>query len=126
VLMSREDKMELRRKAKFLEDMGYVVREDEYGLAYDSSKIRFDFSYERYGSGTELNIIFKEINEGFDVGWIAVVRENLNLRNVKPKDEISICIAFIKENYDKLMDMRYCQESRAMIPAHLERMRTQR
>jgi len=121
MLMSKEDKMELRRKAKFLEDMGYVVTEDAYGLEYDSPKMRLCFAYERYGDGTETPMRFKELNECYELGWIAAVRENLNFRGAGNKNILSLCIAFVKANYDKLMDIRYCRESDTLIDAYIER-----
>lgn len=119
--MSREDKMELRRKAKFLEDIGYTVKEDEYGLAYDSADIRFYFGYERYDEEATALMWFKLLRECFDIGWITLVRENLNLENMDRKKALLLYTSFTKANYDKLMDIRYCRESDTLIDAYIER-----
>ena len=121
MLMTMAEKMELRRKAKFLEDMGYTVSENEYGLDYNTDQIKFDLGYERYEEGAAAVMRFKKMNESFDVGWIAVVRENLDLKHIDRKKSLYLFVAFIKENYDKLMDVRYCRESIAMVRSYLER-----
>ncbi|MBQ8537212.1 MAG: hypothetical protein IJ461_07420, partial [Clostridia bacterium] len=74
MLMTMAEKMELRRKAKFLEDMGYTVSENEYGLDYNTDQIKFDLGYERYEEGAAAVMRFKKMHESFDGGWIAVVR----------------------------------------------------
>ena len=123
--MSDSDRKKILEAGKFLEELGYEVEIGEYSVIYNNGIIRFDADFERYENVCDLDIKFVEQNKHFIIGWIWVVRNgNQYITTGECADKIIMLMEYLKNNYEKVTDIEWCEESREMINTFFERKKT--
>ena len=122
MVMNESERQKIIEAAKFLEDKGYTKSMDDYSVIYSNKVIEFIIGYERYDVTCDINIRFIKQNKFYVVGWIAVVRSDLNVDVYKGIKNLLLLLSYIKDNYDNLIQMDYCEESRKLIAAYLDNM----
>ena len=120
--MSRKDKEIIEKNAHFISAKGFKSTENDYGIDYFSDEIKISIYYEKYGTAGLIGIRFVKENVFFDIGWIALVRENIQLSSEKPLENILILLDFMKENFDCITNYNYCKESDQLIDDYCVRL----
>lgn len=120
--MSHSDREKILEAGKFLEELGYEVYINKYSVRYSDGKIIFSVGYEKYDDMCDVDITFLKHKEHFIIGWIWVVRKGGQLINTeKSIDKILMLMEYVKNNYEKVTNIEWCQESRRMINEFFER-----
>ena len=114
------EKEQILAAGSFLKKKGYEVKVDEYGVEYSNGNIKFSFDYPPCENTSQASIRFKGINELFDLGWIAFVRERVNVDSSKKLLNLLALMEFIKEHYEEITDYNYCKESDKLIDEYVE------
>lgn len=120
MIMKESERQEIIAAAKFLEDKGYKRSINEYFITYSNNTIEFIIGYERYyDEQGDIHIKFKKENKFYSVGWIVAVREGLNTIRQEQESYLLFLLSYIRENYDTLMQIDYCEESNKSIEAYI-------
>lgn len=113
------ERREIKKSAKFLERLGYVRTEDPYSINYSLNNICISIVYPPNSEESDVNIRFVEKNQVFSVGWIALVRENINGNNDKFMN-VKELLNFIENQYSQIKDYQYCVESNNLVDKYVE------
>ena len=99
----------------FLEEKGYKVKEDTYGLEYEKEGICIFVFFDLRDRCSLLEISFPNNRRRFDIGRIASVRSGLKQDSGEMVNNVIVLMDYLKRNYDKITDYNYCKESRRLI-----------
>ena len=120
MVMKESERQEIIAAAKFLEDKGYKRDVDEYLITYSNGTIDFLVGYERYyDEQGDILIKFRKENKSYSVEWIVVVREGVKAIQQKKESNLLFLLSYIRDNYDTLLQIDYCEESRQLINAFI-------
>ena len=109
----------------FLEKKGYEVKINENGVDYSNGNIKFSFGYPPYENVSQASIRFKGINDLFDLGWVAFVREKMNVDAKKKLLNLLAILEFVKGHYEEVTNYEYCKESSELVDQYFERHRAE-
>ena len=121
--MSESEKQIIIENAKFLEYKGYVKSVEEHTIHYSTDEIDIIVGYEPYSVESDIFIKFKKENEAFDVGWIACVRGDIHFNHDQRLETVLILLSYIRENYDTLLNIDYCRESRKLVSEYIAKLK---
>lgn len=111
-----EDKELIEKNANFLLNKGYkICCEQENSIAYENSEHKFIIGYERMNNISGIDLCFRNSKEVFSIGWIAVVRSNIQSDPTQKLENILKLLEYIKDNYEKIIDLSYCLESMSLV-----------
>lgn len=114
------EREEIKKEAEFLEQLGYIiVEEDPYSIDYQLNNIRISIGYPPREEFSEITVRFIKENSCFDMGWIALVRNNIKESDDKYIN-IKILLDFIRGNYPFITDYQYCVESDKLIDKYVD------
>ena len=114
---------QILKAGSFLEEKGYEAKVDEYGVDYSNGNIKFSFGYPPYENVSQASISFKGINDLFDLGWIAFVREKVDVDAKKKLLNLLAILEFVKGHYKEITDYSYCKQSDELIDRYVEQHR---
>lgn len=120
MVMPEEEKQKVMESAKFLEDKGYTKKDETYAITYSNDKVDVIISYGPYSEESIIYIKFIRENECHDVGWIAVARSGLSLPQGR-LENLLFLISYLRENYNKIIDLDYCRGSDKFIHEYIKR-----
>lgn len=120
--MPEEDKQKILNRGRFLEEKGYRVGINDFGVNYFDGNIKIMAYYERYEKNCGLDIKFPG-NYHFQISWIAHVRDNLSVSHMEPLERILVWMDYLEAKYDKIVDYSYCDESYLLADEYIERKR---
>jgi hypothetical protein len=118
MLMSLEDRDIIIGNSNFFVSKNYKMTYNNNSVSYSNKKISFIFSYERYSERSTVYIKFIKKNEYFNVGWIALVRNNIQ-NNDNRLNRILQLMKYIEENYKDITNIKYCRESDELISQYV-------
>lgn len=113
------ERKEIEKSAKFLEKLGYTMTEDTYSINYSLNNICFSIVYPPNSEESDINIRFIDKNQVFSIGWIALVRENINGNNYKVMN-VKELLKYVKNHYLQIKDYQYCAESYKLVDKYVE------
>ncbi len=102
---------QILKAGSFLEEKGYEAKVDEYGVDYSNGNIQFSFGYPPYENVSQASISFKGINDLFDLGWIAFVREKVDVDAKKKLLNLLAILEFVKGHYNEITNHK-CPKNR--------------
>ncbi|MEG0315170.1 MAG: hypothetical protein RR646_07935 [Erysipelotrichaceae bacterium] len=118
-----EDKETIAKKAEFLLNKGYnICCEQESSIAYENERNKFIIGYEKMNNISGIDLCFKNSKEVFSIGWIAVVRSNIQSDPYQKLENILKLLKYISDNYDKIVDLPYCLESMDLVEKIVSRL----
>lgn len=118
--MSDNDRLKILEAGKFLEEKGFEVKTDEYSVRYYNGDVIISAFYERYEKYGDMDIKFIDGNYHFIIGWIWVVRNGNRYIKEEGLDKLLMLMKFTKDNFDKITNLEWCQESRVLINEFFE------
>lgn len=121
--MSENEKQVIIENAKFLEDKGCVKNVEESSITYFLDGIEIIVGYEPYSVESDIFIRFKKENEVYDVGWIACVRSDIHFNHDQRLETVLTLLSYVRENYDRILDIDYCRESRRLVSEYIARLK---
>ncbi|MBR1442521.1 MAG: hypothetical protein IJ583_03190 [Firmicutes bacterium] len=124
--LSENDLKIILKEGKFLTDIGYTVSHNEYYVTYSRHDIKFMIGFEPYDDTSNVNILFIDKNEPFDIGWIAFVRDNIKISAYKKTENIISLLHYINKNYTNITNYQYCKESTPLIAEFIQKQITKR
>lgn len=113
----------IRQEALFLEEIGYEKMEDEYSIKYYLKNLSVEIAFPPNSDESDVLIRFKNINQIFSVGWIALVRKNITGDKEKTENVVEL-LKYIKDNYLDLTDYEFCLQSNILIDKYVEENRS--
>ncbi len=113
------ERKEIKKSAKFLEKLGYTMTEDAYSINYSLNNICFSIVYPPNSEESDINIRFIDKNQVFSIGWIALVRENINGNNDKFMN-VKELLKYVKNHHLQIKDYQYCVESYKLVDKYVE------
>lgn len=108
----------------FLIKAGYKEIHDNCSIAYSNNMLNFKIAFEPYDDIINVNIIFRENNEVFDVGWIAFVRENIQANSNDKLNDAIILLQYIDEHYSDITNYEFCKDSEKLIDDFIEKQKS--
>lgn len=114
------EREQILEAGSFLEEKGYEAKVDEYGVDYSNGNIQFSFAYPPYENISQASIRFKGINDLFDLGWVAFVREKVDVDAKKKLLNLLAIFEFVKGHYNEITNYEYCKESRKLVDKYVE------
>lgn len=112
------EREQIEKSARFLEERGYKIIEDQYSIEYCLNGICIRIVCPPNSDESEINIYFRDKNRVFDIGWIALVREDMQGYNDKMNNIVNL-LNYIKANYSKIIDYKFCIESDELIEQYI-------
>lgn len=109
--------------AKFLENMEYEKRVKNHTISYFNSKIEITIIYEPNSDVSDVNIKFLDANKIYSIGWIACVRSRLNVSPHDRLNNVLKLLGYLKDNYNKIVNISYCKESDKLISEFINQKR---
>lgn len=122
--MGKEARSRIQQKASFLEVMGYIKTEDDYSMNYTLDNLFISITFPPNSEESDVSIRFLDTNQVFSIGWIALVRNNIQGDDDKIENAIEL-VEYIKENYNSITDYQFCLQSNILIDDYVEQHRTQ-
>lgn len=122
--MGKEARSRIQQKASFLEVMGYIKTEDDYSINYTLDNLFISITFPPNSEESDVSIHFLDTNQVFSIGWIALVRNNIQGDDDKIENAIEL-VEYIKENYNSITDYQFCLQSNILIDDYVEQHRTQ-
>lgn len=119
-----EIKNEIQKETKFLNELGYKEFEDEYAINYSLDNYLISVSFPPNSEESDVSIRFLDSNQVFSIGWIALVRNNIEGKSEKVENAIEL-IKYLKTNYDMVTKYQYCLQSNILIDEYVEQHRAQ-
>lgn len=119
-----EIKNEIQKETKFLNELGYKESEDEYAINYSLNNYLISVSFPPNSEESDVSIRFLDSNQVFSIGWIALVRNNMEGKSEKVENAIEL-IKYVKTNYDMVTKYQYCLQSNILIDEYVEQHRAQ-
>lgn len=119
-----EIKNEIQKETKFLNELGYKKSEDEYAINYSLNNYLISVSFPPNSEESDVSIRFLDSNQVFSIGWIALVRNNMEGKSEKVENAIEL-IKYVKTNYDMVTKYQYCLQSNILIDEYVEQHRAQ-
>lgn len=121
--MSENEKQVIIENAKFLEDKGYVKNVEESSITYFLDGIDIIIGYEPYSVESDIFIKFKKENEVYGVAWIARIRSDIHVNYNQRLETVLTLLSYLRENYDRILDIDYCRESRRLVSEYIARLK---
>lgn len=113
------EREEIEKSGKFLENYGYRRSENQYSINYCLNNVSINIIYPPNSEESEINIHFLDKNEVFNVGWIALVRENIKGCNEKLVN-VKKLLNYIEKNYFQIIDYQFCADSNKLVNKYVE------
>ncbi len=103
------ERAEIKKEAMFLEDLGYSVSDEKYGIDYTKDDICIKVRYHNHGDPTDIYIKFSSYNRHFSLGWLMRRREEK--RHIMRSSFLRIMrmLRYLRENYEQMTDCEICQ-----------------
>lgn len=124
MLMDMKTRNRIKKEALFLEELGYKKSEDECSINYFSDNILISIILPPHSEESDVLIRFSDKNQVFSLGWIALVRNNLEGTKEKEENVIEL-IKYLKKNYDRVTSYQFCLRSNNLIDEYVKRNHTQ-
>ena len=118
-LFERDD---IKKEAVFLEEYGYVITEDKYSINYTLDNLSIIVAYPPNSDESDISIHFKNLNQIYSVGWIALVRNNIE-GSINKLENIKELLKYIKVHYSEITNYEFCAESNKLIDEYIETQR---
>ena len=118
MVMSKDAKNKIEKEALFLEKLGYVKTDDEYSVHYTLNNISIQVDFLRNSEESGVFIRYVDTNQGFSVGWIALVRNNLKGEKGRTENAIEL-VRYVKRYYSLITNLRYCMDSNMLIDEYV-------
>ena len=115
-LFERDD---IKKEAVFLEEYGYVITEDKYSINYTLDNLSIIVAYPPNSDESDISIHFKNLNQIYSVGWIALVRNNIE-GSINKLENIKELLKYIKVHYSEITNYEFCAESNKLIDEYIE------
>lgn len=114
------DKAIIIEKSSFLLKKGYCLNEtDDLSIRYTNEYNRISISYNKFDNISNISILFFNENELFDIGWIAFIQSDLKLNPRLHLENIKQLLTYTEQNYEKIININYCIESRKKVEKYL-------
>ena len=115
-LFERDD---IKKEAVFLEEYGYVITEDKYSINYTLDNLSIIVAYPPNSDESDISIHFKNLNQIYSVGWIALVRNNIE-GSINKLENIKEILKYLKVHYSEITNYEFCAESNKLIDEYIE------
>ena len=115
-LFERDD---IKKEAVFLEEYGYVITEDKYSINYTLDNLSIIVAYPPNSDESDISIHFKNLNQIYSVGWIALVRNNIE-GSINKLENIKELLKYLKVHYSEITNYEFCAESNKLIDEYIE------
>lgn len=119
-----EQRSRIKKEAIFLNELGYIITEDEYSINYSLKNHTINIVFPPNTEEGDILIRFLDLNQVFSIGWIAFVRNNFEGESEKTENVIAL-IKYVKVNYGMIINYRYCLQSDKLIHEYVKQHRTQ-
>lgn len=114
------EREEINKAALFLTQRGYKKTEDLYYINYKLNNVSINIIYPPNSEESEVNILFIDKNKFFSIGWIALVRENIE-GNTDKLLNVKKLLSYIENKYFQILNNEFCKESNALIDQYIEK-----
>ena len=103
------ERAEIKKEAMFLEDLGYLVSDEEYGINYIKEDISIKVFYHNHGDPTDVYIKFSGYKPHFSLGWL--MRKSGERGYILRSSFLNIMrkLKYLQENYEQMTDCEVCQ-----------------
>lgn len=115
LLISENDRIQIKESAFFLKRNDFSISEDEDTIIFTNGKIDIIVSYERYETISSLYIRFNRQNKVFNIAWIAFVQDGLRSNSNNRLQTILFLMQYLYQHYNKIIEYSYCVESEKLI-----------
>ena len=113
--MNEEEKRKIIECSLFLADKGYMKNVGISTITYSHDGIAFIITFEPNSDISDVFIKFIAENEVFSVGWIACVRNGLQINPYQRLENVLMLLSYIRKNYNTIVEINYCRESNSLI-----------
>ena len=108
-------------KASFLLNYGYDLDQiTDTNIRYTNEHNRISISYNKFDDLSSISVFFFNENELFNVGWIAFIQSDLILNLKQKLDNVEQLLKYMEENYNNIVDVNYCTESRHKVEEYIK------
>ena len=115
MLISENDRIQIKESALFLKRNDFSISEDEDTIIFTNGKIDIIVSYERYETISSLYIRFNRQNKVFNIAWIAFIQDGLRSNSNNRLQTILFLMQYLYQHYNKIIEYSYCVESEKLI-----------
>ena len=115
MLISENDRIQIKESAFFLKRNDFSISEDEDTIIFTNGKIDIIVSYEKYETISSLYIRFNRQNKVFNIAWIAFVQDGLRSNSNNRLQTILFLMQYLYQHYNKIIEYSYCVESEKLI-----------
>ena len=113
------EKTRILNKGSFLIKKGYQPVADSNVITYTNGDIEFNIIYEPNSPVSEMDVKFLNLNELFNVGWIAFVRDGVKVNSYDRLNCIFDLLAYVEKHYSEITDYNYCKESDKLVDEYI-------
>lgn len=117
--ITNSEREEINNAAKFLINIGYCKLEDQYSIKYTLNGVSINIVYPPNSEESEVNIHFITTNQFYSVGWIALVRDNIQGSNNKLAN-VKELLNYVENNYLQITNYKFCQTSQTLIDHYVK------
>lgn len=118
MIFNEVEKKKIQQSAFFLEDLGYIKKEDKYCIEYLLNNISISIVYPPNSLESEVNIHFIKENKFFDVGWMAFVTDNI-IGNADQTSNVIQLLRYIYKHYHQIIDYQFCEECNLLVDEYV-------
>ena len=121
LLISENDRIQIKESALFLKRNDFSISEDEDTIIFTNGKIDIIVSYERYETISSLYIRFNRQNKVFNIAWIAFIQDGLRSNSNNRLQTILFLMQYLYQHYNKIIEYSYCVESEKLIEQFIKK-----
>ena len=113
--MNEDEKQKIIKHSLFLADKGYMKNVETSTITYSNDEIAIIITFEPNSDMSDVFIKFIAANEVYSVGWIACVRNGLQINPYQRLENVLMLLSYLRENYSSVVEIDYCRESNQLV-----------
>ena len=113
--MNEDEKQKIIKHSLFLADKGYMKNVETSMITYSNDEIAIIITFEPNSDISDVFIKFIAENEVYSVGWIARVRNGLQINPYQRLENVLMLLSYLRENYSSVLEIDYCRESNQLV-----------
>ena len=113
--MNEDEKQKIIKHSLFLADKGYMKNVETSTITYSNDETAIIITFEPNSDISDVFIKFTAENEVYSVGWIACVRNGLQINPYQRLENVLMLLSYLRENYSSVVEIDYCRESNQLV-----------
>lgn len=102
------ERNEIKAQAKFLEEAGFRIEDEEWGIYYLRDDMRIGLYYDNHGDPTDIGIKFLQTNTHFSVSRLMKKKDGNIIRTRSSFLKIKKLLQYLEANFEDFTDDKVC------------------